>query len=103
MVEHTPTLPCVLHYFFFFQAEDGIRDVAVTGVQTCALLICTEPSGLKAFLPPLPTDLTTKQQNTVTVRTVRADGSADLENRFDRFDLESDLPEIGRVSCRERV
>src|SRR2546422_5373582 len=26
-------------YFFFFQAEDGIRDVAVTGVQTCALPI----------------------------------------------------------------
>src|SRR5256884_3778992 len=29
----------VLHRFFFFQAEDGIRDVAVTGVQTCALPI----------------------------------------------------------------
>src|SRR5256884_4863683 len=28
------------HFFFFFQAEDGIRDVAVTGVQTCALPIC---------------------------------------------------------------
>src|SRR2546422_7001616 len=28
------------HLFFFFQAEDGIRDVAVTGVQTCALPIC---------------------------------------------------------------
>src|SRR2546429_3964302 len=28
--------------FFFFQAEDGIRDVAVTGVQTCALPICVE-------------------------------------------------------------
>src|SRR2546422_7837395 len=27
------------HFFFFFQAEDGIRDVAVTGVQTCALPI----------------------------------------------------------------
>src|SRR2546422_4057903 len=26
-------------FFFFFQAEDGIRDVAVTGVQTCALPI----------------------------------------------------------------
>src|SRR2546429_9961753 len=26
-------------YIFFFQAEDGIRDVAVTGVQTCALPI----------------------------------------------------------------
>src|SRR5699024_12164444 len=27
-------------YFFFFQAEDGIRDRNVTGVQTCALPIC---------------------------------------------------------------
>src|SRR2546429_3070492 len=27
------------YFFFFFQAEDGIRDVAVTGVQTCALPI----------------------------------------------------------------
>src|SRR5687767_16028072 len=26
---------------FFFQAEDGIRDKLVTGVQTCALPICT--------------------------------------------------------------
>src|SRR5437763_15612412 len=25
---------------FFFQAEDGIRDTSVTGVQTCALPIC---------------------------------------------------------------
>src|SRR2546429_4155173 len=31
--------------FFFFQAEDGIRDVAVTGVQTCALPV----SGLSGF------------------------------------------------------
>src|SRR5256886_6169382 len=36
---------CVLSYvviglfFFFFQAEDGIRDLTVTGVQTCALPI----------------------------------------------------------------
>src|SRR5690606_39557435 len=29
---------------FFFQAEDGIRDFHVTGVQTCALPISTEPS-----------------------------------------------------------
>src|SRR5438094_9802089 len=27
-------------FFFFFQAEDGIRDRTVTGVQTCALPIC---------------------------------------------------------------
>src|SRR5205823_8858030 len=29
---------------FFFQAEDGIRDKLVTGVQTCALPICAPPS-----------------------------------------------------------
>src|SRR3712207_6480802 len=33
--------------FFFFQAEDGIRDIGVTGVQTCALPICqTQPATL---------------------------------------------------------
>ena len=31
-------LDCVF-CFFFFQAEDGIRDLIVTGVQTCALPI----------------------------------------------------------------
>src|SRR5438874_1850977 len=30
----------VFLFFFFFQAEDGIRDLYVTGVQTCALPIC---------------------------------------------------------------
>src|SRR5256885_10774176 len=30
--------------FFFFQAEDGIRDYKVTGVQTCALPICPCPT-----------------------------------------------------------
>src|SRR5947207_6032867 len=32
-----------LFFFFFFQAEDGIRDHCVTGVQTCALPICKKP------------------------------------------------------------
>src|SRR5688572_31769478 len=34
-------MPClfVSLCFFFFQAEDGIRDLTVTGVQTCALPI----------------------------------------------------------------
>src|SRR5438874_10085331 len=31
---------CSICLFFFFQAEDGIRDLYVTGVQTCALPIC---------------------------------------------------------------
>src|SRR2546421_12805152 len=33
-------------FFFFFQAEDGIRDLIVTGVQTCALPICLEMDGV---------------------------------------------------------
>src|SRR5256886_9775746 len=36
-------LACEIHRllaYFFFQAEDGIRDLTVTGVQTCALPIC---------------------------------------------------------------
>src|SRR5690625_6116787 len=44
--------------FFFFQAEDGIRDGHVTGVQTCALLISSgAPLGaalLRIFALQLP-------------------------------------------------
>src|SRR3990167_9855105 len=39
-----------MHDFFFFQAEDGIRDLTVTGVQTCALPISTpRPALLGAY------------------------------------------------------
>src|SRR3989442_13345892 len=40
MLDHTYVLFVV---FFFFQAEDGIRDADVTGVQTCALPIYVDP------------------------------------------------------------
>src|SRR2546429_5375842 len=43
-VESASELFCV----FFFQAEDGIRDVAVTGVQTCALPIYGRAAGAAA-------------------------------------------------------
>src|SRR2546422_2043403 len=43
-ISQTFGVRCLLcRLFFFFQAEDGIRDVAVTGVQTCALPI--SPAG----------------------------------------------------------
>src|SRR2546422_1558053 len=48
--------------FFFFQAEDGIRDVAVTGVQTCALPICTAGSA----------------PNQIVVADVNSDGLEDI-------------------------
>src|SRR3712207_9483213 len=73
--------------FFFFQAEDGIRDIGVTGVQTCALPIWTTVAQVRldrergsvrysraGHLPPLVVD---------------ADGDAAFL-------------EIGRASCRER-
>src|SRR3989337_4296142 len=43
-------------FSFFFQAEDGIRDATVTGVQTCALPISgfVVPDG-DGFLAPVPT------------------------------------------------
>src|SRR3712207_9196570 len=39
-------LSCRCHCYFFFQAEDGIRDIGVTGVQTCALPISTPGAAL---------------------------------------------------------
>src|SRR2546429_3208763 len=47
-VEDAGSIGC----FFFFQAEDGIRDVAVTGVQTCALPISRR--GSRSWPPPSP-------------------------------------------------
>src|SRR2546426_2929848 len=43
-------ISCCL-YFFFFQAEDGIRDYKVTGVQTCALPISTDALPHPELLP----------------------------------------------------
>src|SRR2546430_3416397 len=39
--------------FFFFQAEDGIRVLTVTGVQTCALPISPQPRACRPSPPPL--------------------------------------------------
>src|SRR5206468_10160549 len=49
--------------FFFFQAEDGIRDLIVTGVQTCALPI----SGMHGFTKSLALEVAKKG---VTVNTI---------------------------------
>src|SRR2546430_3441192 len=45
-------------FFFFFQAEDGIRDLTVTGVQTCALPISLTRYLLRQHLAPLGFALT---------------------------------------------
>src|SRR5256885_13824824 len=47
-------------FFFFFQAEDGIRDYKVTGVQTCALPISPFGHRLSPGLYPFPQPTETK-------------------------------------------
>src|SRR5947209_14378938 len=46
---------------FFFQAEDGIRDIGVTGVQTCALPISLRALGVLIILIALPFALFVKE------------------------------------------
>src|SRR5436190_13363334 len=41
----------IFWFFFFFQAEDGIRDHCVTGVQTCALPISTGATVVSSSVP----------------------------------------------------
>src|SRR2546430_8627901 len=52
--------------FFFFQAEDGIRDLTVTGVQTCALPIYVPTLLLHGDADRiLPPDATSRRQATM--------------------------------------
>src|SRR5690606_40875643 len=92
-------------YFFVFQAEDGIRDFHVTGVQTCALPISGDDmlaDGLISWLAGQPN---------VAASVKRAAG---IKGDLDHFGAtnflvglltilrDSGYSEIGRASCRER-
>src|SRR6266567_1225117 len=60
-----------IFFFFFFQAEDGIRDLTVTGVQTCALPICTRTLGgvvrsRNAAMTSVPLMLVSSRSSTTT-------------------------------------
>src|SRR5688572_32666801 len=50
-------------FFFFFQAEDGIRDLTVTGVQTCALPISPAESGPFATRSPTGSSRSAPRRN----------------------------------------
>src|SRR5688500_19934620 len=79
--------------YFFFQAEDGIRDYKVTGVQTCALPIyrVTIDSRDARGGEPVPELL---------LHLLRAEAGL-LQVR--RGALAALFRQIGRASCRERV
>jgi len=65
------------------------------------VVIHSEPAELQNFLPPLPTDFSVQQQNTVTVKAVHSDGSAEIENHIDKFELQSDLAERASENLRD--
>src|SRR5689334_24679495 len=59
IIEATLAGACACGFvFFFFQAEDGIRDGTVTGVQTCALPISTRSHCKRLRNPQLPSAFT---------------------------------------------
>src|SRR6266853_2388861 len=55
-----------IFFFFFFQAEDGIRDLTVTGVQTCALPISRawKPARTKGCCSRRPTSACVRRPRT---------------------------------------
>src|SRR5687767_15285458 len=86
-------------FFFFFQAEDGIRDKLVTGVQTCALPISAKW---------IPYTASLKREFQCGIRAWVADmflHDADLLHGAGYWSVSpaQRCEEIGRASCRERV
>src|SRR5437763_16600422 len=79
---------------FFFQAEDGIRDTSVTGVQTCALPIFALPTTLFSTTSQVATPcafVSTIPAGALQLPLGVVDGSPAFAMR-----------KIGRASCRER-
>src|SRR5256885_6757588 len=87
-------------FLFFFQAEDGIRDYKVTGVQTCALPICERrPAGGR-----LP--LADHARDPGRLRRRKAGWDPRLLVAGDASEprpAAAAAGQIGRASCRERV
>src|SRR5690606_40001941 len=89
-------------FFFFFQAEDGIRDFHVTGVQTCALPIWFHRTYCELGVDVIET-------NTFGAFAVPLNeyGIGHRDREISRANAEiarrvADEFEIGRASCRER-
>src|SRR5260221_8913689 len=89
--------------FFFFQAEDGIRDHCVTGVQTCALPIYVDEQLRVARMEANGRFV----EHVERAHKMRAERSGEMNPlRFSagkRGSQTVEREEIGRASCRERV
>src|SRR5205085_5514499 len=74
---------------FFFQAEDGIRDLTVTGVQTCALPILADYEEARG-------------ENSLRIA-LTGMGHLAVKPAIKQQPAKPQRIEIGRASCRERV
>src|SRR5438552_10743068 len=90
----------VIIFFFFFQAEDGIRDDLVTGVQTCALPIFLVRSVRRQ--PRVPRPRVRRRYGGVARRRRGPFVLRLLSPRWARRGR-AVHEQIGRASCRERV
>src|SRR2546430_16291438 len=86
----------LLYFFFFFQAEDGIRDLTVTGVQTCALPI----SRLDRITKWMHDWVDSGRLAGMTVAILRK-GELAYAHTHGKADVERNK-QIGRASCRGR-
>src|SRR5258707_9974646 len=89
--------------FFFFQAEDGIRDIGVTGVQTCALPISTSESRRLRSA-----DSVVSGNSRTSVRAIKFALYFHVSGHISpsmpiQFPAPRKSIQIGRASCRERV
>src|SRR2546430_4268442 len=99
---HSRTDRVCVHLVFFFQAEDGIRDLTVTGVQTCALPIYIVLR--KGSYVPTFEYRSTSSSNTVpALKRIVEIAPFTFANSAPNASAVADEIQIGRASCRERV
>src|SRR5258708_17503494 len=87
---------------FFFQAEDGIRDDLVTGVQTCALPISGCALAQVPGIEEIMARVAESQAKSLDARRAYVYDQDELL-RMHRTGGRLVREEIGRASCRERV
>ena len=103
-----------LSFFFFFQAEDGIRDWSVTGVQTCALPILEAaicwPHEEFYLGPKFKVTSISSQHIAITINHNQQSNNPTIiiTNQYCKVLFihccKHGMPlQIGRASCRERV
>src|SRR5699024_11837195 len=88
--------------FFFFQAEDGIRDRNVTGVQTCALPIFSTTSRTRTSPPPCGREVGEAADGGGDVRVLLVVEIAEDGGRAGGVQLVQELVRVG-VDVRDQV